>query len=194
MEKQREVEEIWRWMRGSKIKKKKVMLSNKETVVKEKSEKYKSDFKTWDQDEKMKHHHYLQKGIKKKSSSGPLPLWGQNRYLISAFGEGVVAAPLCPWQPQPGSHCSASLPAGHSQAQPGTARLSQAQGWAQSSSVLPKHSSWTLPTASRVSSSPLLMHCLPLFHLFNLKVHCDWDKGRYLCVDCVLKHYQVSAS
>lgn len=33
-------------MRGSKIKKKKVMLSNKETVVKEKSEKYKSDFKT----------------------------------------------------------------------------------------------------------------------------------------------------
>lgn len=158
MEREREVEEIWRWLRGSKIKKK-LMLPNKEMVVKEKSEKYQSDFRKWDQNEKMKQYHYLQKGIKKISSSNPPPFWGQNRFLMPAFG----------WWLQPFAPCT------HSQAhtallpcQPGTTML-LARLWAEpkSTSVLPKHSCVNL----QITSSPLLMHCLPLFHIFSLKVY-----------------------
>lgn len=142
MEREREVEEIWRWLRGSKIKKK-LMLPNKEMVVKEKSEKYQSDFRKWDQNEKMKQYHYLQKGIKKISSSNPPPFWGQNRFLMPA---------LCPLHPQPGSHCSASLPAWHNHA------LSQALGWAKehlspAQTLLCEPSNYQLTTSHALSST-----------------------------------------
>ena len=66
-------------MAGSKIRKDKArivgkQLSDTEIVVKEKSEKDKSDCKKRRQDEETKHHHYLQKGLKKNSSSSPPPL------------------------------------------------------------------------------------------------------------------------
>lgn len=145
-------------------------------VVKEKSEKYKSDFKKWDHDEKMKNHHYLQKGIMKTSSSSPPPLWGQNRYLMSVFGGR-------------GGGCSPFAPGTHSQAhtalppcQPGSGVSHRAP------QSCPNTPVWTLQMTSRDTSSPLLMHCLPLFQIFNLKVY--WDKGGYLLVDWLLRSYQ----
>lgn len=108
-------------MAGSKIKKEKVTIVGKrlpgrEMVVKEKSEKDKSDFKKKSQDEKMKHHHYLQKGIKINSPSSPPPLWIQNRYQMPSFGRrSGGCSPLHPQHPRPGSRRSASP---HSLAQP----------------------------------------------------------------------------
>lgn len=96
---------------------------------------------------------------------------------VSLWGKGWWLQPLCPWHPQPGSHCSASLPA----------RL---RGEPQSTSVLPKHSSVN-PSNDFQGYQLSTSHALsPTFQIFNLKVYCDWDKGGYLLVDWLLRSYQ----